>query len=102
MQIGMLSLAAIIIPLVGTIYPQSEYVFIVHSFFMAGGDKELVQQSFDLYSFAMVLPLMITWLAIWILTLGKKRGAKVISYYKGILSALYIATGIGLGYFFLN
>jgi len=94
--------AAIFLPFIGAIYPQNEYVFVVHSFLMAGGDKGFVYQSFGLYSFAMVLPLIIAWLIIWFLALRKKRGGRIISYYKGVLAALYFAAGIGLGYFFLN
>jgi len=94
--------AAILMPFISAIYPQNEYVFVVHSFLMAGGDKGFVRQSFGFYSFAMVLPLIIAWLIIWFLALQKKRSVKIISYYKGILAALYFATGIGLGYFFLH
>lgn len=93
---------AIFMPFIGAIYPQNEYVFIVHSFLMAGGDKGFAYWSFGLYSFAMVLPLIAAWLVIWFLALRKKRSVKIISYYKGIMAALFFATGIGLGYFFLQ
>jgi len=94
--------AAILMPFISAIYPQNEYVFVVHSFLMAGGDEGFVRQSFGFYSFAMVLPLFIAWLIIWFLALRKKRTITTISYYKGILAVLYFATGIGLGYFFLH
>lgn len=101
-NISFVGFAAISMSLVGAVYPQNEYVFIVHSFLMSGGDRGFVYQNFSLYVFAMVLPLILAWVTILSLALRKKHSAKIISYYKGILSALFIATGIGLGCFFLN
>ena len=101
-NVSLIFVAAIFMSFIGAVYPQSEYMYIVHSFLVSGGGREFARQSFGLYSLAMVLPLIITWFVILFLALWKKRGAKIISYYKGILSALFISTGLGLGYFFLN
>ena len=101
-NIGVFAFAAIILSFTGAVYPQSEYVFIVHSFLMAGQNDRLAYQSLGFYSFAMVLPLITVWLLIWFIALREKHKVKIISYYKGILASLFTATGIGLGYFFLN
>jgi len=94
--------AAVMMSFIGAVYPQSEYMFIVHSFFVSGGDRGFTFQSFGIYSIAMVLPMIMAWIIILCLALWKNRGAKMISYYKGILAALLISTSVGIGYFFLN
>lgn len=91
-----------IVALMGSIYPQDEYIFIVHSFFMSGGDRVFVYWSMILYSFAMVLPMIVAWLMILVLVSLKKRNSKVILYYKGVTAALFLSTGTGLGCFLLK
>jgi len=102
LNLCLVAFSAFIMSFIGTVYPQSKYMFVVHSFLMAGGDRGFAQQSFSVYSLAMILPLIIAWFVILCLALWKKRGVKIVSYYKGILSALFISTGLGLGYFFLS
>lgn len=87
--------------LCSSIYPQSEYIFIVHSYYMAGGDARFARLSFFQYSFATALPLAVVWIAILFSGLMKKK-TKVILYYKGISAALFLSVGIGLGYFLLT
>ena len=101
-DVGLIVFAAVMMSFIGTVYPQNEYLFIVHSFLVAGGDRGFAFQSFGLYSIVMVLPMIVAWIVVLCLALSKNRGAKIISYYKGILSALLVSTSIGIGYFFLK
>ncbi len=87
------------VTLAASIFPQREYVFIVHSFYIAGGDVLFAFWSFFQYSVALTLPLIAIWVIVLFLGRVGRTNAKVISYYKGISSALYLAVGVGLGYF---
>jgi len=103
---GLIALVGIILAfltaIMANIYPQSEYIFILHSFMMSGGDLVFVWWSFVLYSLAFILPVIITWVfIIWMSERSLVTG-KFVSYFKGVLAAVLIATGIGLGYVFLK
>jgi hypothetical protein len=93
---------AVIMALAGSIYPQRDYIFIVHSYLMAGGDSKFAFWSFFQYSVASVLPLTVVWVVILCVGSKAREKVKVISYYKGISSALYLSVGIGLGVFLLQ
>lgn len=86
----------------GSIYPEDEYVFALLSFLLAGGDRGFTLQSFFLYSTAAVLPLIFAWLAILCIARKGTKSPKVVLYYKGILSALFLAAAVGVGYLFLG
>ena len=90
-----------LVTLCGSIYPQRDYIFIVHSYLMAGGDAKFAFLSFAQYGVASVVPLVTVWIAILFLGLARKK-IKVILYYKGISAALFLSIGIGLGYFLLR
>jgi len=91
-----------VVTLMGSIYPQNEYVFILHSFLLSGGDRGFVYTSFFLYSLAMNMPTIAAWLTIIWLTRKKKKNVRALLYFKGVISALFFSTGIGLGYFYLS
>lgn len=99
---GVIVFAASVLSFMGAVYPQSEYVYILHSFLMSGQNSVLAHQSLGFYSFAMVVPLIIIWFLICFIVFSGKRSVKIVSYYKGVSAALFIATGFGLGHFFLN
>jgi len=82
-------------------FPQNEYIFIVHSFMMAGGDKIFVNLSFILYSLAVILPLIALWILIVWIFLKKRGDTKAILYYKLTGAALCLSAGIGIGCYFL-
>ena len=88
--------------LAGSTFPQREYIFIVHSFYIAGGDKLFAFWSFLQYSVALVLPLIVLWMIVLFVSFSGRTRKKVISYYKGISAALFLAVGVGLGYFLLG
>lgn len=93
---------AVTMTIAGSIYPQREYIFIVHSFLMAGGNSKFALLSFFQYSVASVLPLVLIWIVIFFVGCKARGKAKAISYYKGISSALFLSVGIGLGFFLLT
>jgi hypothetical protein len=91
----------VLLPLLSTLYPQQEYIYIVRSYYMSGGKVGFAHASFIQYSIASVLPLLIAWVGV--IFLEKARGrCGVVLYYKGISAALFLAVGIGLGYFLLR
>ena len=87
-----------IVTLCSSIYPQDEYIFIVHSYLMSGGNAKFVFLSFFYYSVTANLPLITAWIVILFLGRARKK-MKMILYYKGISAALFLSVGIGLGYF---
>lgn len=93
-------IAGIFVTLCASIYPQREYIFIVHSYLMAGGNAKFAFLSFFQYGIASVLPLVIAWFAVFLLGLGRTK-TNVILYYKGIAAALFLSVGAGLEYFLL-
>ena len=93
---------AVVMTLTGSIYPQREHIFIVHSYLMAGGDPRFALSSFFQYSVASTLILTATWLIVFLIGFTMRQKTKAIVYYKGIISALFLSVGTGLGYFFLS
>lgn len=89
------------VTLLSTIYPQQDFIYIIHSYYLSGGEKSFAYASFVQYSIALVLPQLIAWVAV--LFLGEMRARrKVVLYYKGISAALFLSVGIGLGHFLLR
>jgi hypothetical protein len=84
------------------IYPQREYIFILYSYMLAGGNASFALWSFFQYSLASVLPLVLIWAAAFLTGLKGRGHPSVIAYYKGISAALFLSIGIGLGYFVLS
>ena len=85
--------------LMGSMYPQQEYIFMVHSFGLSGGNRGFVQSSFFLYSFAMVMPVIAAWVGIFYGFFAQKRRQRNIVFYKGIMFALFCSSSFSLGYF---
>ena len=91
-----------VVTLLAAIYPQTEYIYIVYSFLVSGGDKNLVRDMFFYYSVATALPLIITWVALMLVNLLFKGRENVCVLYNGAMAALYCSGGLGLGYFALQ
>jgi hypothetical protein len=93
--------AGAFLSLLSAIYPQQEYIYIVHSYYLSGGDELFARASFIQYSIASTLPQLIVWFVV--LVLGALRDQRrVILYYKSMSAALFLSVGIGLGYFLLR
>jgi len=95
-------LIACAVTLLGSVYPQREYIFIVHSYLSAGGDVPFALWSFFQYSLASVLPLMVVWAGVFGAGSKARGNLKALRLYKVISAALFLGVGIGLGYFLLN
>ena len=93
-------LMAALLTFASAIYPQSEYVFVLHSHLLSGSNVSLSSRSIFTYSTMMVLPLVIAWLIIFWIGTRKKRNKVLILFYKSILSALFISIGVGLAFSF--
>ena len=91
----------ILVTVCSSLYPQREYIFIVHSYLMAGGNGRFAFASFFQYAVASTWPLVVAWAAVLCLNMARKK-KKAILYYKTILSALFLSVGVGLGYFLLS
>ena len=85
-----------------SIYPQGEYIFILHSQLMAGSSGIFTLCSVLLYCIMILFFPIAGWFAIIWMSNGAKKSNGVILFYKNILSALFLSIGIGLSIFFLS
>ncbi|MBN1869435.1 MAG: hypothetical protein JW847_02510 [Candidatus Omnitrophica bacterium] len=102
--IGVMLLAVVIgaiVTLFASLYPQLEYIFIIHSYYMAGGDMNFALSSFAQYCVATVLPQIFALIVVLIVGLMREK-RKAILYYKSISAALFLSVGIGLLFFLLR
>ena len=95
-------LTGAIFTLMAAIYPQTEYMYIVHSFWASGGDKALVNGMFFYYSMAMALPVITAWAALMLGNLSFKGRENTQACCSGVMAALYCSGGLGLGGFVLQ
>jgi hypothetical protein len=92
----------LLLNLMGAIYPQAEYMYIVHSFGVSGGNIDFVNFMFLHYSVAMSLPMIIAWIVMIVAKFSKTKKLGFVLYFKGIMAALLCASGAGLGYFVIR
>ena len=101
--IGLLAVSlavSVVTVLMSVIYPQSMYIFIVHSFLMAGKNLKFAHAACFLYSLSMNVPLITAWFILLWLSIKQKSDPKAVVYYKGVSSVLFFAAAVGLGFYF--
>lgn len=84
-----------------TAFPQDEIIYIIHSDMMARGSVGFALSAFALYSLVMVAPMVGAWLMVRQLSSTQRGHLRTVSFYKLIVSALYLSIGVGLGYYFM-
>jgi len=95
-------LFAMIATMAALTYPQSKLIFIVHSYWLSvGSDKWFSHQLFFLYTAAMMTWMIVAWIKVWWLCFKRKKSLRTVLFYKAVLSALFLSTGIGLGLYYL-
>lgn len=100
--IGSILLTFFIAQFIGVLaasFPQDEYIYVVYSFLLSGGNKGFVLRTFLLYCLVLIMPLIIAWIVVYFCSKKCKGNLRAVLIYKTVLSALYIATGVGLGCF---
>ena len=95
-------LISAVFTLIAAIYPQTEYIYIVHSFGVSGGDRNLVKGMFFYYSVAMALPVIVVWVVLMLGKLFSNGRTNIQVFYNGVMASLFCSGGLGLMYFVLR